>query len=186
MALFSNKVTIKQKQQYLILGALAVLGILMLCIGNGSDADTASHASTIEVGQAYGDDIVAMEHKLSHTLSQIQGAGNVTVQITTKSSGRKEYAVDKQHTSRTTVEESADSTQHTTELQEQQNVVQQNRSGAQEALLIEETAPEIAGVLVVASGASDALIQERLLHAVAALMQLPLHQIMVVPGEEAF
>ena len=130
-------------------------------------------------------DIAALEYKLADTLSKIQGAGHVTVQITARNSGRKEYALDIQRTSRTTAEESADTTQHTTELQEQQTVVQQNRSGTQEALLVQETAPEIAGVLIVASGADNALVQERLLHAAAALLQLSLHQIVVMPGEEA-
>ena len=64
-------------------------------------------------------------------------------------------------------------------------MVQQNRGGTQEALLVEETAPEIIGVLVVAEGADDAVVQERLLHAVAALLQISLHQIDIVPGEGA-
>ena len=179
---------LKHKQQY-VLGAAALLGIALLFIGGGHDADNNTHNTPVDIAQhtvsdtMHTDSIAAMEYKLADTLSQIQGAGHVTVQITAKSSGRKEYAVDTQRTSRTTTEESADTTQHTAELQEQQTVVQQNRNGAQEALLVEETAPQITGVLVVASGAGDALVQERLLHAVAALLQLSLHQIMVMPGE---
>ena len=43
--------------------------------------------------------------------------------------------------------------------------------------------PEITGVLVVSSGAVDAEVQERLLKAVTAVLQVPRYQIMVVPGE---
>ena len=62
--------------------------------------------------------------------------------------------------------------------------MQQNRNGTQQALLVEETAPELTGVLVVAEGANNAAIQEQLMRAVSALLQIPLHQVMVVPGEE--
>lgn len=190
MTIFWNKVLLKSKKQYILLGALALLGILLLFIGSQNDAGNAAKMapSVVEQVQVYDtvqrNDIMVMEHRLADTLAQIKDAGNVTVQIRVKNNGRKEYAVDTQRTSRTTIEESADTSKHTTELQEQYTVVQQNRSGTQDALLIEETAPEITGVLVVASGANDALVQERLLHAVKALLQLPLHQIVVMPGEE--
>ena len=65
------------------------------------------------------------------------------------------------------------------------SLIEKENIGTQEALLVQETAPEIAGVLIVASGADNALVQERLLHAAAALLQLSLHQIVVMPGEEA-
>lgn len=191
MTISWSKDLFKQKKQYLLLGALALLGIILLCIGNSTNTEpqVKTRSSAIDKisvsGQANSNDIATLEYKLADTLSKIQGAGHVIVQITAENSGRKEYAVDIQRTNRTTTEESADTTQHTIELQEQQTVVQQNRSGTQEALLVQETAPEITGVLIVASGADNALVQERLLHAAETLLQLSLHQIVVMPGEEA-
>ena len=191
MTAFWSKDTWKHKQQYVLLTAVALLGIILIMIGNKYTANNSkemvlsNNTSITEQQTDLKEHFTAMEYKLAGILSKIEGAGNVTVQITVKNSGRKEYAVDTQHTSRTSIEENAETTQHTTELQEQQTIVQQNRNGSQEAILVEETAPEIIGVLVVASGADNALVQERLLHAVAALLQLSLHQIVVVPGEEA-
>ena len=49
------------------------------------------------------------------------------------------------------------------------------------ALLVEESMPDIRGVLVVASGADSAVIQERLLQ--AAVLQLSREKIIVLPGE---
>lgn len=186
-----SKEVLKRKQQYILLGALAFVGIIFLAIGSGSNGnDTVTMPQAISEQMpgssvAQNDTIAMMERKLAHTLSQIRGAGNVSVQITVKSSGRKEYAVDTQHTNRTTKEENADTSKYTTDVQEQRTVVQQNHSGTQEALLVEETTPEIIGVLIVADGACDAIVQEQLLHAVAALLQIPLYQIAVLPGEEA-
>ena len=191
MTAFWSKDTWKPKQQYVLLTAVALLGIILIMVGNkytaNNNKDMAVSDNVSIAGQETDlqEHFTAMEYKLAGTLSQIEGAGNVTVQITVKNSGRKEYAVDTQHTNRTSIEENADTTQRTTELQEQQTIVQQNRNGTQEALLVAETAPEILGVLVVASGADNAVVQERLLHAVAALLQLSLHQIVVLPGEGA-
>ena len=66
----------------------------------------------------------------------------------------------------------------TTEVQENQTVVQQGG-----ALLVEESMPDIRGVLVVASGADSAVIQERLLQAAATVLQLSREKIIVLPGE---
>ena len=191
MTISWSKDLFKQKKQYLILVALALLGITLLCIGNNTNTELKAQVQSSAVDRrsvydpANSNDLAVLEYKLADILSKIQGAGHVTVQITVRNSGRKEYALDTQRTSRTTIEESADTSQHTTELQEQQTVVQQNRSGTQDALLVEETAPEITGVLIVASGAGNALVQERLLHAAETLLQISLHQIVVMPGEEA-
>lgn len=96
----------------------------------------------------------------------------------------KEYAKDTQKTERTTSEENGESKQQTTELQENQTVVQQ--SGTQSgsgALLVEETMPEIRGVLIVATGARQPLVQEQLLQAAATVLQLSTDKIMVLPGQ---
>ena len=112
---------------------------------------------------------------------QVKGAGDVTVQITVNDLGRKEYARDIQKTERNSTETNGDSRQQTTELQEHQTVVQQAGQGG--ALLIEETMPEIRGVLIVAAGACQASVQEQLLQAAATVLQLSTEQIMVLPGE---
>ena len=97
----------------------------------------------------------------------------------------KEFAVDIQRTSRTSTEENETANQQTTELQEQFTIVQQNQNGAEQAIVVESLSPEITGVLIVASGAHSAVVQERLLHAAAVALQISTHQIIVVPGEEA-
>ena len=102
----------------------------------------------------------------------------MTVQITVNDLGRKEYARDVQKTERNTSQNNGDGSQQTTEVQENQTVVQQGG-----ALLVEESMPDIRGVLVVASGADSAVIQERLLQAAATVLQLSREKIIVLPGE---
>lgn len=181
---------LKKKNQYLFLGVLALLGIFLLLIG---DSETHSLAESTSYGQQMpsaesirteSGSPAELDKKLAYTLSKMQGVGEVTVQITYKSEGRKEYAVDTQRTDRTNVEESEGTRLQTTETQAQTTIVQQNQSGMQQALLVESFAPEIVGVLVVAEGAEDALVREALYQAVGALLQVPMHQIMIVTGEE--
>lgn len=190
MAEEQKKQMIKKNQQYLLLGALAVLGMILIIIGNSDKPSEPLHTIndtaivSSDITNTSTDSLKAMEQKLANTLSQIQDAGTVTVQISTKNKGRKEYAVNTEHTNRTTIEESGDTHQETTEELQQITIVQQNQNGIQNPLLIDELEPEILGVLVVASGAKQAVVQEQLLHAVSALLQISVHQVVVVPGEE--
>lgn len=176
----------KQKRTMIWLGFLAVFGVVLLLAGgkeSGSSiqeteltkpkTDTASVQAVSSVRQ--------MEQQLEQTLMQIQGAGTVTVQITVKDLGRKEYARDVQKTERNSTETNGAEQQTTTELQETQTVVQQN--GQNGALLITETMPEVRGVLIVATGAKEARVQEQLLQGAATVLQLSTEQIIVLPGE---
>ena len=126
-----------------------------------------------------------MEAQLAQVLSQVKGVGAVTVQITVYDLGRKEYARDLQRTERNSNDTSGDSRQQTTEVQESQTIVQQSGSQAGGALLVEETMPEICGVLIVAEGAEQARVQEQLLQAASTVLQISTEQIMVLPGEGA-
>lgn len=181
----------KQQQNMIRLGLLALLGVALLLAGGrghtiaeSNQQESVQQGSSPVVTQKSADVVTALETQLAQTLSQIQGAGAVTVQITVYDLGRKEYARDLQKTERNTSEESGDSKQQTTEVQESQTVVQQ--SGGQSgngALLLEETMPEIRGVLIVASGAEEATVQEQLLRAAATVLQVSTEKIIVLPGE---
>lgn len=178
----------KQQQNFMRLGLLVLLGIcLLLAGGRGQQAqysdDTQQLDSATEAAatQPYrSSTVTALEQQLAQTLSQIEGAGAVTVQIMIKDSGRKEYACDVQKTERNTSETSGDSQQQTTEVQENRTVVQQSGTGA---LLLAETMPEISGVLIVASGAGQASVQEQLLLAASTVLQLSCEKIAVLPGK---
>ena len=178
----------KQQQNFMRLGLLALLGIcLLLAGGRGQQAqysddmqqlDSATEAAATQPYRS--STVTALEQQLAQTLSQIEGAGAVTVQIMVKDSGRKEYACDVQKTERNTSETSGDSQQQTTEVQENRTVVQQSGTGA---LLLAETMPEISGVLIVASGAGQASVQEQLLLAASTVLQLSCEKIAVLPGK---
>lgn len=176
----------KQKKTMLWLGVLAVLGVVLLLAGE-KGADTKQQVSesilqangTIQLQSSSA--TAQMERQLEQTLMQIKGAGTVTVQITVNNLGRKEYVTDVQKTERNTTETNGESQKQTTEVQENQTVVQQ--AGQNGALLHTETMPDIRGVLIVATGAEEASVQEQLLKAASTVLQLSTEHIIVLPGE---
>lgn len=181
-----NEMSQKQKQNLIRLGLLAILGIFLLLIGGKSDSvfvqKSVDEIQNLEDSALLANSFSAnMEHQLEQTLEQVKGAGNVTVQITVEDFGYKEYARDVQRVERSTVDQDGENQQQTTEMQENQTVVQQ--SGQNSALLVQERMPEIRGVLIVATGANQASVQERLLYAAATVLQISTEQIVVLPGK---
>ena len=182
----------KQKQNLFRLGLLAFLGIALLLAGGRGTVvhqNAAQYENSLQTAETNGQQetfsVSAMEAQLAQVLSQVKGVGAVTVQITVYDLGRKEYARDLQRTERNNNDTSGDSRQQTTEVQESQTIVQQSGSQAGGALLVEETMPEICGVLIVAEGAEQARVQEQLLQAASTVLQISTEQIMVLPGEGA-
>ena len=175
----------KQRQNLIRLALLALLGVVLVVAGGGGDDKNRMEESrqielTKPVEAQSENTVRQMEQHLEQTLMQIKDAGQVTVQITVNTMGRKEYACDTQITERQTTEKNGEAVQETKENQEQRSVVQQ--AGQQGALLIEEIMPEISGVLIVASGAEQAVVQEQLLQAASTVLQVSADRIAVLPG----
>ena len=172
-----NEMNREQKQMLFRLAVLAILGIFLLVAGgkleHEENPETEQRAVPAEKIDLPDSAAGTLEQQLARTLMQVKGAGNVTVQITLYDSGRKEYARDVQRTERTTGE--------TTELQEHQTIAKQ--AGQEGALLVSERMPEICGVLIVADGAGQAVVQEQMLQAAATLLQISTEQIIVLQGK---
>ncbi|HPT69010.1 MAG TPA: hypothetical protein PKW50_02615 [Syntrophomonas sp.] len=119
-----------------------------------------------------------ISRELENILSQIEGAGQVRVSISLSSDGLKSYASNTKNDVRETVEQ--DKSGGDRQVREENTSSEIAVSGGT-ALLVEEKAPHITGVLVVADGADDPVIKEELGKATAALLNLSPHQISVLP-----
>ena len=113
-----------------------------------------------------------MEERLSHTLSKIEGAGEVSVLLTVKNSSRKVLAEDKTFVVR---EGSSEKSAET--------VVVSAGSGTESPVLLEQIYPEFQGALVVCSGGDAVNIQLKIVEAVSALTGLGADKICICKGK---
>lgn len=153
----------KYKYVLLILAA----GVLLLLWPAGEKAQPAPDASQ---GAAEAFDLTALEEKISRTLSQVEGAGQVTVTLTVKSGMERVLASDRT----TSVTDRGSSVEEETVLT--------GSGGSQEAVLLSRRYPTFQGALVVCQGGDDPAIRLLMTQAVSALTGLGADRVTVCKG----
>lgn len=149
----------KIKLEYVI-AFTAVIAILLIFFGNISGENSVSTIAVSEV-----DEYVAMlEAKLSKRLSEIDGAGKVSVIISVKKGVYTEIATEKI----TTTGISGEKVEETPILV----------SG--KPIILNEIYPEICGVLIVAKGASDIKVKMSLLSATQIFLDVTSDKIQIL------
>lgn len=144
---------------------LIVLAGVVLMLLPGGQKET-SHISPS--GQRQEEfDLEAMEAKIERALSQIQGAGKVTVVLTLKESARQVLAWDTRQSDRETGSTA---------------VVLSRGSGVEETVLLQRVYPTYQGALVVCSGAQDAQVRLQITQAMRALTGLSTQKISICEG----
>ena len=114
----------------------------------------------------------ALERRLEAALSRMDGAGEVTVVLTVKSSGRQILAQD----GKTTERGETTDTQLTT-------VVVSRGSGSEEPVALQQLSPQYQGALVVCSGGDADAVRLKIVEAVSALTGLGADKISVCKGK---
>ena len=165
-----------KKGRYLVV-AVVCLGLLTLIWPQSTSVspENAAPASLPTEGVARAKANLAGE--LEDILSQVDGAGKVQVSITLSSDGLKSYARNTKNEQRETKE--LDSNGGDRNIKEENQSSDIAVSGGA-ALLVEDSAPEVVGVLVVAEGAQDSLVKEQLTDATTTLLNISPHQVRVV------
>lgn len=172
-----EKFSLRSKKGRYLVVILVCIGLLALLWPNakthsGSGADVSNRAR-VQTGSSIK---LQMEAELENILSHVDGAGRVEVSITLASDGVKNFATNLKDEKRQTEEKDYKGLART--VNEQSTVRDLAVSGGQ-TLLIEQKAPEIVGVLVVADGAGNPLIKEELTNVTTTLLNLPAHQVRV-------
>ncbi len=166
-----------KKANYLTVAIVICLGLLTILWPqkNNSPVATTAPAQQPEVGVAQAKADLAAE--LEAILAQVDGAGQVQVSITLSSDGLKSYARNTKDDKRET-QESASSSGTRTIIEENQSSDIAISGGS--ALLVEDSAPQVVGVLVVAEGAQDSRVKEQLTDATTTLLNISPYQVRVV------
>lgn len=168
-----------QRWSRYVLAIVVCLGLLALMwpLGKSQPAKIPVKTSSSSVDQARA----KMEQDLQSILSQVDGAGTVGVSMSVSSNGQKEYASNTKNEVRETSEQ--DRSGGDRKIREE-NISSDIAVSGGSALLVEEKAPQILGVLVVAEGASNPAVKERLTDAAVTLLNISPNQVRVVPRKE--
>lgn len=143
------------------------------------DAVDTGTAANQEAGKPEA--IKEMESQLSLILSQIEGAGRVSVMITLKTGTEIIPAKDETISDKTTNEkDNAGGTRTINEQSTTDKVVFMNeQGGTSKPLVLKEINPEIKGVIIVAEGAKDPKVKLKLTEAVQTVLDVPAYRVSV-------
>ncbi len=113
-----------------------------------------------------------LEKKLEYTLGQISDVGEVSVMITLEDTAEKVPATNTTKNQETSNEE--DSQGGNREVLREDSTSQVVTKGGEGTLIVlKEIKPEVKGVIVVAEGAEDLQVEEKLYHAVKTVLDIP-------------
>lgn len=121
------------------------------------------------------------EVKLKSLLSQMQGVGKVDVMVTYYTSKENVPAYDiKRNQSSTDEKDNEGGTRSISEEEYDSTLAYEDSSGGGKSpVILKELEPEVKGVLVVAEGADNAVVRERIISAVAVVLDVPIHKVQV-------
>lgn len=180
------------KKTLMNLVVIILIGILLILIGditsnlNGkknkkedTTIDVSSNAPTIQSSSAYEERI---KNELIDTLSIMSGVGRVKVMIYFESGSESILAANKTDSTKKVEEkDNQGGTRTTTEDSKVINVVIVNEGSANRPYVVKQVNPSIGGVMVVAEGANNLEIKERIHTAVKTVLGIPAYKVSVMP-----
>jgi len=183
------------RKKIIWLACAVILGVSLILLGNtGQDKNSSENPQSISPGEteplptpdktkmAVEEELLSA--RLEEMLEGIEGSGKVKATVRLESSARELYALNKTAGSKNTLEKDQGGGTRTINENSDatQLVIAKNGSG-DEPVVEMESASRISGVLVVAGGASDPRVKERLFEAVRVSLDVDPHKILVLPAE---
>ncbi|MCX7781026.1 MAG: hypothetical protein N2491_08975 [Negativicutes bacterium] len=166
---------------------IGALGVLLLVAGGVFDYQSSKLPATVTeipkqaptVSRNYEE---ALEAKMANLLSQVHGAGTVSVSITLEGGGAVEHAKNVVKEVKTIQErDTGGGTRTTTETKESEQILVSKENGADRPVMVRDYKPVIKGVLVVAEGGADSTVKANLTRAVETGLGVPSYKITVLP-----
>jgi stage III sporulation protein AG len=172
-----------RRLRLIALGLLVGIGLIVVSGAFGGSPSPSTGGAPSAAAPAGGDPLAAwqarIDQEVARVLSQVAGAGAVTVTVTLAGSPAESLA--ENETVRTTVSRSNDAggggQTATTNETDRQVVL----TGQSAPIVLSEVGPRVVGVLVVAAGAGDPVVREELTQAVETLLGVPAYKVMVLP-----
>ncbi|MCR4434262.1 MAG: stage III sporulation protein AG [Clostridiales bacterium] len=189
---FFNSLLSSKNKRKIIENALIVIAIgIILVIAGGAFFQKDSSKTPApnpdegmtgqEVGKMMaGNDKSDIEKELEEILSQIKGAGRVSVMITYESGKEIVPATDASKKENDVQEkDSGGGSRNTSQDEYETKIVFEEQSGIKKPVVLKELQPAVKGVIVVAEGATDPSVRENLSKAVQVITGVPIHKVQV-------
>lgn len=171
--------------------AVIIIGMIIIIAGSvlmnpkkeNASAPARQEDGTAETSEnrmaAAGD---STEIKLRNMLSRMQGVGKVDVMITYSSSAEYVPAYDTKKSSGSSEERDGEGGARVVRQEEYESTIayEDSPSGGRRPVVLKQMEPEVRGVLIVAEGAENAEVRNRICNAAAAVLDVPVHKVQVV------
>ena len=142
-------------------------------------SETDGEAETSGSGTALQNSLAA---QLEDAFSHMQGVGRTKVVILFVDSGETSVLQNENYVRSFTEEE--DGSGGKRRVEEEEKKTDAVLDGNEQPYVIRETTPRVQGILILAEGASSAVVREQLIAAARALLEIPVTNIHVAPYQE--
>lgn len=164
---------------------ILIISIIILLVANtflktkNKEIDSLSEIVELQNPNYFEEDYSTyLEKKLINILSKINGVGNINVMVTLENSSEKIAATNTTTTTEQTLEN--DSEGGTREIIREDQTTQVMTKGNDDSLLVvKEIKPKVQGVIVVADGAEDPTLKEKLYEAVKTALGITGNKVQV-------
>lgn len=175
------------------LTVLFIIGIIAIIAGGsffgregGKPPDGLKSESRDKIGTNpagfVNDEAPRTAKEIEGILSQIKGAGKVSVMVTYTCGKEEVPAVDQKRTVSTTDEKDDSGGTRKIEQQDYENrIIFEENATIKKPYILKEIQPVPKGAVIVAEGADDFEVRERLCKAAQVLLDIPLHKVQVYP-----
>lgn len=165
-----------------ILLLVGMAGVLLIFLSQFWPSSSKTNSSGTSSSKSTATDYTTqLEGNLRGIIGNIQGVGRVQVMVTLESGVQYEYEQNQKTTSsRTATSGDNAQTQENTD-NEQDTVLADNGSGAQQPLIKTEMQPAVKGVVVVCDGGNNPTVQDEVLQTVMTALNLPATDISISP-----
>lgn len=125
-----------------------------------------------------------LENRLEEIISLIKGVGEVKAMVTLEETAEKVPAVNTNETKETTKENDSDGgTREIVKNDLSKQIVTSNSGGDDSLIVIKEVKPPVKGVLIVAQGAENPTLKEKIYRAVKTVLGIPGNKIEVLSSK---
>lgn len=192
-----KKISMEQRKYIVVLLLMTIVGISLILFGNGKESsektgeidnlkDVSAESNSFFTEKNFYSLEREKEKQLVEVLAAIEGVGKVWVDITFAGEGKTEYAYDEQRTEKENYAETENAAQVPLSKEVQYNrtlAVVSKGQGQTEPIVVSKENPKIIGVLVVAQGADNPVVEADLLRSVETLLGVAAHEVVIMAAD---